>query len=125
MRYVSEYIPPHWQSVTSATPGNPQPIPPNFSKGLSQPFPTLNIDGGVTNNDPFNYVHDFLASLNPPPRMVATLEIRLMRTELSLRSRRSRHRGVQSDIRSRKEFVALFRPTPTLRCHYLPVAVLW
>jgi hypothetical protein len=30
-------------------------------------FPTVNVDGGVTNNDPFNFAHDFLlASLDKP-----------------------------------------------------------
>ncbi|WP_348266760.1 patatin-like phospholipase family protein [Edaphobacter paludis] len=66
-RYVSEYLPPHWLSVTSAATGTPPPVPPNFPKNFSQPFLTLNADGGVTNNDPFNYAHDYLASLDPVP----------------------------------------------------------
>jgi hypothetical protein len=27
---------------------------------MPDPFKTVNVDGGVTNNDPFNYAHDFL-----------------------------------------------------------------
>ena len=64
-RCVSEYLPPHWLSVTSAATGTPPPVPPNFPKDFPQPFVTLNADGGVTNNDPFNYAHDYLASLEP------------------------------------------------------------
>ena len=65
-RYKSEYCPPHWMSVASTVTGTPPPVLPNFPGNLPDPFPTLNVDGGVTNNDPFNYAHDYLASLNPP-----------------------------------------------------------
>ncbi len=65
-RYQCEYCPPHWMSVVSAVTGTPPPVVPNFPKHLPDPFPTLNVDGGVTNNDPFNYAHDYLAALNPP-----------------------------------------------------------
>jgi hypothetical protein len=64
-RYTSEYIPPHWESVTSAVTGTPPPVPPNFPESFSQPFPTINVDGGVTNNDPFNYASDFLGLRSP------------------------------------------------------------
>jgi hypothetical protein len=66
-RSACEYVPPHWESVTSATSATPPPIRPNFPKNFLEPFPTLNVDGGVTNNDPFNYAHDFLASRSPAP----------------------------------------------------------
>jgi Patatin-like phospholipase len=64
-RSACEYVPPHWESVTSAISDTPPPITPNFPKNFPESFPTLNVDGGVTNNDPFNYAHDFLGSLSP------------------------------------------------------------
>jgi predicted acylesterase/phospholipase RssA len=64
-RRIKEYLPPHWESVTSSISGDPPPVPPNFPKDFQEPFPTLNVDGGITNNDPFNYAHDYLASLEP------------------------------------------------------------
>jgi hypothetical protein len=65
-RTAGEYTPPVWESVVSATTGTPPPIKPNFPADLPQPFETLNVDGGVTNNDPFNYAHDYLGSVDPP-----------------------------------------------------------
>jgi Patatin-like phospholipase len=46
----------------------PAPAPPIVSDLPSPPPPdilTLNIDGGVTDNDPFDLAHDFLVSQNP------------------------------------------------------------
>jgi len=65
-RKVDDYTPPLWESVTSAIDGTPPPIPPNFPPKFGATYNTLNVDGGVTNNDPFNYAHDYLAALNPP-----------------------------------------------------------
>ncbi len=64
-RKQEEYTPPMWESVTSAISNTPPPTKPNFPTKLSNPFETLNVDGGVTNNDPFNYAHDYLLSLAP------------------------------------------------------------
>ena len=64
-RKLSEYEPPPWESVVSAAMGTPPPIPPNIPAGAGDPYETLNVDGGVTNNDPFNYSHDYLLSLEP------------------------------------------------------------
>ena len=64
-RNRSNYTPPPWESVASAATGNPPPISPNFPPGTPDRLLTLNVDGGVTNNDPFNYAHDYLASLEP------------------------------------------------------------
>ncbi len=64
-RKLGEYTPPMWESVSSALTGTPPPIPPNFPSGLADPLVTLNVDGGVTNNDPFNYAHDYVASIEP------------------------------------------------------------
>ncbi|MES2221368.1 MAG: patatin-like phospholipase family protein [Acidobacteriota bacterium] len=65
LRKQEEYTPPMWESVTSAVNDTPPPTKPNFPMKLSNPFETLNVDGGVTNNDPFNYAHDYLLSLSP------------------------------------------------------------
>jgi hypothetical protein len=64
-RELAEYTPPGWESVVSAVTGTPPPIPPNIPPADANPFVTLNVDGGVTNNDPFNYAHDYLLSLAP------------------------------------------------------------
>jgi hypothetical protein len=64
-RDQKEYSPPLWESVTSRSEETPPPISPTFPPGLSDPFTTLNVDGGITNNDPYNYARDFLASLEP------------------------------------------------------------
>jgi hypothetical protein len=55
-----------WESVTAAATGNPPPISPSFPNDTPDPLLTLNVDGGVTNNDPFIYAHDYLARLDPP-----------------------------------------------------------
>jgi Patatin-like phospholipase len=65
LRAQGEYTPPMWESVASAISNTPPPIEPNFPAKLLDPFETLNVDGGVTNNDPFNYAHDYLMSLAP------------------------------------------------------------
>jgi predicted acylesterase/phospholipase RssA len=61
-----EYTPPMWESVTAEITGNPPPVSPNFPPNTPNPMQTLNVDGGVTNNNPFIYAHDYLARLNPP-----------------------------------------------------------
>ncbi len=66
-RRQSDYDPPLWESRGAATQDDPPPIYPTFPTELSSPFATLNVDGGVTNNDPFNYAHDYLARLDPKP----------------------------------------------------------
>ena len=64
-RYISEFVPPHWLSVNIDAVGPPSPVPPSFPLNFPQPFDTLNVDGGITNNDPFNFAHDYLAKLEP------------------------------------------------------------
>jgi hypothetical protein len=66
LRRHSDYTPPLWEQRGPAADNEPPPVSPSFPPGLSDPFETLNVDGGVTNNDPFNYSHDYLASLDPP-----------------------------------------------------------
>jgi predicted acylesterase/phospholipase RssA len=65
-RELSEYTPPMWESVTAEVTGNPPPVSPSFPADTPNPLQTLNVDGGVTNNDPFIYAHDYLARMNPP-----------------------------------------------------------
>ncbi len=64
-RFKREYLPSHWLPVNSEVPGTPPGVPPNFPADLPDPFQTLNVDGGITNNDPFNFAHDYLASVAP------------------------------------------------------------
>lgn len=65
LRKQEEYTPPMWESVTSAVSGTPPPIKPNFPPGLQDPLETLYVDGGITNDDPFHYAHDYLLALSP------------------------------------------------------------
>lgn len=65
-RKLEEYVPPLWESIASAIEGTPPPVVPQIPpEAAGKPFTTLNVDGGVTNNDPFNYCHDFLCALDP------------------------------------------------------------
>lgn len=42
------------------------PMPPNWTAADNASFTTLNVDGGVTDNDPFACAHDELMLLDPP-----------------------------------------------------------
>ncbi len=64
-RQLWEYVPPLWESVVSAATGTPPPVAPSIPPSAGNPYVTLNVDGGVTNNDPFNYAHDYLDSVSP------------------------------------------------------------
>ncbi len=77
-RSAEEYTPPLWESVAPFQKPQPQPvsdaaklegappsIPPSFPLGMNSALDTLNVDGGITNNDPFTFAHDFLAALDP------------------------------------------------------------
>jgi hypothetical protein len=61
-----DYTPPVWESLASAAQSDPPPISPTFPSKLPAQFQTVNVDGGVTNNEAYNYSHDYLASLDPP-----------------------------------------------------------
>ena len=65
-RYIREFVPPHWMGVDIDSNATPTPVPPSFPQKFPEPFDTLNVDGGITNNDPFNFAHDYLAKLDPP-----------------------------------------------------------
>jgi hypothetical protein len=60
-RRLTDYSLPVWESIRKK---NALP-PPNFPAGTPQPLPTLNVDGGTINNDPFTYSRDYLADLAP------------------------------------------------------------
>lgn len=63
-RSKSEYAVPRWQSINPAA-RQERAIPPAWPGDLPDVFSTLNVDGGVIDNDPFDLAHDYLASLNP------------------------------------------------------------
>ncbi len=64
-RDLSDYRGPVWQSLCTPTVSSPikvdLPAPPPAT------WTTLNVDGGLTDNDPFELAHDFLAQNNPSP----------------------------------------------------------
>lgn len=61
-RTASEYQFSPWLSLTDV---NAPATPPDWPLKPTDAFETLNVDGGVTNNDPFQLAHDFLAIHNP------------------------------------------------------------
>jgi hypothetical protein len=62
VRRAGEYTNSPWEPLSTA---NPQPSAPGWKLQDDAPFATLNVDGGVTDNDPFELAHDFLAIHNP------------------------------------------------------------
>jgi hypothetical protein len=64
-RNLREYTPPLWESVAAVSTGTPPPVSPSFPPNTPNPLQTLNVDGGMTNNDPFIYAQDYLARLEP------------------------------------------------------------
>jgi hypothetical protein len=62
-RDLSDYLVPRWVPICDPDPDpavcSDLPGPP------AQVVDTLNVDGGITDNDPFDLAHDFLASMNP------------------------------------------------------------
>jgi len=62
-RNLADYDRPLWQSI------NVDPrdlnVPPNWPKPMPD-LQTINVDGGVIDNDPFNLAHDYLAAILPP-----------------------------------------------------------
>lgn len=62
-RDLADYAVPNWVPICG-----PNPTPPIASDLPGPPattVQTLNIDGGVTDNDPFDLAHDYLAERNP------------------------------------------------------------
>ncbi len=62
-RQTCDYDSPPWESL--AAPPDAVPVRPAFPTPAPDTWTTLNVDGGVTDNDPFDLAHDFLASQNP------------------------------------------------------------
>src|SRR5579871_197515 len=61
-RVAKDYLYSPWEPIS-----NPHPdlVPPHWALDAQDTYRTLNVDGGVTNNDPFRLAHDFLAVRNP------------------------------------------------------------
>ena len=59
----TDYDVPMWESVNPHVRKNGQ-IAPAWPAGMGAKFRTLNVDGGVIDNDPFDLAHDYLACLN-------------------------------------------------------------
>ena len=64
-RDAADYTPPIWEAAGS-TPSVP-PIQPDWTLKNADTWQTLNVDGGVIDNDPFDLAHDYLVALNPIP----------------------------------------------------------
>lgn len=60
-RDTADYADPPWQTCD----GGARPVTPDFPTPTPSTWTTLNVDGGVTDNDPFKLAHDFLVSRNP------------------------------------------------------------
>ena len=64
-REAADYTPPMWETAAS-TPSVP-PVQPDWTLKTGDTWQTLNVDGGVIDNDPFDLAHDYLVALNPIP----------------------------------------------------------
>lgn len=64
-RSAADYYDSPWQPISSDV---TIPAPPHWTLKKSDTFTTLTVDGGVTDNDPFQLAHDFLAIHNPLAR---------------------------------------------------------
>lgn len=60
-RNAGDYMNSPWQTVASED----SAVPPHWTLHADDSYPTLNVDGGVTDNDPFQLAHDYLAIHNP------------------------------------------------------------
>lgn len=61
-RAANDYYYSPWEPVSDTSPTK---VPPHWPLKPEGTFRTLNVDGGVTDNDPFQLAHDFLAIHNP------------------------------------------------------------
>lgn len=62
VRRACDYYYRPWLSTQGSRPAR---VPPAWTLDEKDPFDTLNVDGGLTNNNPFQLAHDFLVSRNP------------------------------------------------------------
>lgn len=63
-RETADYRSPRWRSLCNGD-NEEQSVVPAFGPDIAETWQTLNIDGGVIDNNPFQLAHDFLASHNP------------------------------------------------------------
>lgn len=61
-RLAGDYMNSPWETFFDPPPA---PIKPDWPLDPGDPIETLNVDGGVTDNDPFQLAHEFLAIQNP------------------------------------------------------------
>jgi hypothetical protein len=61
-RDTDDYLNSPWEQLADPL---PERVPPHWTLNNGAVFPTLNVDGGVTDNDPFQLAHDYLAIHNP------------------------------------------------------------
>jgi hypothetical protein len=61
-RDVEDYCHSPWEPLSDP---RPDLVKPHWDLKLGDTFTTLNVDGGVTDNDPFQLTHDYLAIHNP------------------------------------------------------------
>ena len=61
-RHAADYMNSPWDPISYFP---PQAVSPVWDLKENQTFTTLNVDGGVTDNDPFQLAHDYLAVHNP------------------------------------------------------------
>ncbi len=104
-RNASDYQNSPWEPISVT---DPCPVPPHWTLRDSDIFATLNVDGGVTNNDPFQLGHDYLAIQNPLATRnskTGALENPRLADQANLRgadgSSFSGHRSLQPAIRFR------------------------
>jgi len=64
-RDATDFTPPMWE--TSDSPLPVPPIRPDWPLTNTDTWQTLNVDGGVIDNDPFDLAHDYLLALHPIP----------------------------------------------------------
>jgi hypothetical protein len=60
----ADYDRPMWASINCAADHGPL-VKPSWPTGIGSTIQTINVDGGVIDNDPFDLAHDYLASLPP------------------------------------------------------------
>lgn len=61
-RRAADYQNSPWAPISVV---DPPSVPPNWPLHADETITTLNVDGGVTDNDPFQLAHDHLAIQNP------------------------------------------------------------
>jgi hypothetical protein len=64
----SEYDIPRWQSINPDANKGQAAVTPAWPPDMASTIQTVNVDGGVIDNDPFDLAHDYLATLEPRPK---------------------------------------------------------